>query len=198
LLNLQGRNLDIGRMVKRLAPGVAELEDTVRKALNPAEREALEQRMSPLIEGGMPRVLARRTALLPHLFSALEVVEIAARRRADVQRVAGVFFGLGERLELNWLRGQVESLKVGGQWHAMSRANLRDELFAHHNAIVEHVLQAHGRKKDPVGAWAQERGAEVDRLSRMLAAMKKQAEMDYATLAVAVRALGQLNGDAAG
>ena len=198
LLNLQGRNLDIGRMVKRLAPGVAELEDTVRKALNPAEREALEQRMSPLIEGGMPRVLARRTGLLPHLFSALEVVEIAARRRADVQRVAGVFFGLGERLELNWLRGQVESLKVGGQWHAMSRANLRDELFAHHNAIVEHVLQAHGRKKDPVGAWAQERGAEVDRLSRMLAAMKKQAEMDYATLAVAVRALGQLNGDAAG
>jgi glutamate dehydrogenase len=198
LLNLSPRNLDIGRMVKRLAPGIAELEDTVRKSLNASEREALEQRAQPFVEGGVPRALARRTALLPHLFSALEVVEIAARRRANVQRVAAVFFGLGERLELNWLRRQVESLKVGGQWHAMSRANLRDELFAHHNAIVEHVLQAHGRKKDPVGAWTLERDAEVDRLSRMLAAMKKQAEMDYATLAVAVRALGQLNGDAAG
>ena len=109
-----------------------------------------------------------------------------------------MFFGLGERLELNWLRRQVESLKVRGQWHAMSRANLRDELFAHHNEIVEKVLQVHGRKKDPVGAWAQNCAAELDRLARMLAAMKKQTEMDYATLAVAVRALGQLNGQSAG
>ncbi|MEJ2400691.1 MAG: NAD-glutamate dehydrogenase [Xanthomonadales bacterium] len=198
LLNLPGRNLDIGRMVKRLGRGVSELEETVRNSLTPAEREALEQRTQPLIEGGMPRALARRTALLPHLFSALEVVEIAARRRAKVPRVAAVFFGLGERLQLSWLRRQVESLKVGGQWHAMSRANLRDELFAHHNEIVEHVLEAYGRRKDPVGAWAEARATEVDRLSRMLASMKKQAEMDYATLAVAVRALGQLNGATGG
>ena len=55
-------------------------------------------------------------------------------------------------------------------------------------------MEEHGRKKDPVGAWTEECAADVDRLSRMLGAMKKQTEVDYATLAVAVRALGQLNG----
>jgi glutamate dehydrogenase len=193
LLNLPGRDLDIGAMVKRLAAGVAGLEDTVRQSLGAAEREALEQRTAALAGGGMPRALARRTALLPQLFPALEVVEIAARRRADVHRVAAVYFALGERLELGWLRRQVGALRVEGQWHAMSRANLRDELFAHHNDLVERVLQAHGRKKDPVGAWAAEREAAIERLGRMLSAMKKQDGMDYATLSVAVRALGQLN-----
>ena len=74
----------------------------------------------------------------------------------------------------------------------MSRANLRNELFAHENQLVENVLQAHGRKKDPVRAWSEEHRAELERVLNMIASMKTQSEMDYATLSVAVRALGKL------
>jgi glutamate dehydrogenase len=120
------------------------------------------------------------------------VVETAARRRTDVNKVARVFFGLGDALDMKWLKKHVESLKVAGQWHAISRANLRDELFSTHNHLVDRVLQSAGRKKDPVGSWLEANQAAAKPVLEMLNDMKKGVKMDYPTLSVAVRALDQL------
>jgi glutamate dehydrogenase len=197
LLNLQGRKLDIGAMVKRLAPGLAEVQKSIRKSMSAAELDSLHAQMQPFVDGGFPRKLAERTAMLDRLFPTLDVVETAARRRSDVGRIAQVFFGLGDALELKWLRRQVEALDVVGQWHAMSRANLRDELFTQHNRLVERVLQADGRKRDPVAAWLGDNAERVGLVQKMLRHMRSQAEMDYPTISVAVRALGQLADDSA-
>jgi len=197
MLNLQGRKLDIRAMVERLAPGIAAVEKTIRRSMSAEEIEALKQQMDPFIEAGFSRKLAQQTVMLERLFPALDVVETAARRRSDVERIAQVFFGLGDALELKWLRRQVESLAVVGQWHAMSRTNLRDELFGQHNRLVARVLQADGRKRDPVAAWMETHGERVRQVQKMLSDMRNQAEMDYPTIAVAVRSLGQLADDTA-
>jgi glutamate dehydrogenase len=171
------------------------MEGVIRDRLTDTEKERLNQRIAFFVDGGFSRRLAARAAILEQLHPALDVVETAARRRTGVDRVAGVSFGLVEALELQWLRRQIEVLEVSGQWHAMSRANLRDELATHHNEMVERVLAECGRKKDPAAAWLQAHGKRAEEVSTMLSSMKKQAEMDYATLSVAVRALGQLADD---
>jgi glutamate dehydrogenase len=130
--------------------------------------------------------------MLERLFPTLDVVETAARRKTNVNRVARVFFGLGDALDLKWLRKQVESLEVIGQWHAISRANLRDELFSAHNHLVERVLHSDGRKKDPVSSWMETNRETIKPVKDMLNHMKKGAEMDYPTVSVAVRALEHL------
>jgi NAD-specific glutamate dehydrogenase len=79
----------------------------------------------------------------------------------------------------------------------MSRANLRDELFAQQNRLVERVLQTAGRKSDPVAAWQQANAERVAVVQSMLKEMKLQDQMDYPTIAVAVRSLGQLVDDTA-
>jgi glutamate dehydrogenase len=195
LLNLPYERLEIGQMVKRLGPGLAAMEDVIRARLSPADAQALAEREARFAGGGFPRSLARRVALLDELFPALDIVETAARRRTGVERVAAVSFRLGEAFEMDWLRRHIESLEVAGEWHAMSRAILRDELITHHNRLVERVLAEHGRKKDPVATWIAAHGARAADVSTMLARMKNQAEMDYATLSVAVRFLGQLAED---
>ena len=197
LLNLRGRKLDIRVMVQRLAPGIADMEKTIREAMPDEERTALEQQMAPYVDGGFSRQLAEQVVMLDRLFPALDVVETAATRRSDVGRIAEVFFGLGDLLELRWLRRQVEALPVVGQWHAMSRSNLRDELFAQQNRLVERVLQSAGRKRDPVAAWHEDNRQRVENVQKMLQHMKNHVEMDYPTIAVAVRSLGQLADDTA-
>jgi glutamate dehydrogenase len=199
LLSLEGRVLDIRQMVNRLAPGLRALEKYIRRSMSDEEKEVLHGRMQPFMDGGFPKALAERTAMLEHIFPALDVVETAARRRTDVEKVAGVFFGLGAELGLDWLRERVESLDVLGQWHAQSRAVLRDDLFRQHTLLVESVLASDGRKRHPVKAWLAARDEAVARFRQMLAAMKNDGEMDYATLSFAVRALEQLTaGDSDG
>jgi glutamate dehydrogenase len=192
LLNLRGRRLDIRMMVQRLSPGLVDVEKVIRQSMSEEDAQTLEQQMLPYLEGGFPRPLAEQIVMLDRLFPGLDVVETAASRRSDVARIAQVFFGLGELLDLRWMRRQVDALQVAGQWQAMSRANLRDEFFAHQNRLVEAVLQSAGRKRDPVTAWSEMNAERVDRMRKMLIQMKKQVEMDYPTLAVAVRSLGQL------
>jgi len=130
--------------------------------------------------------------MLDYVFPALDVVEIAARRDKNVVMVAKVFSGLGDSLNLRWLMRQLESLEVLGQWHAQARANLRDELFTQHNHLVERILQAAGDEPDPVAAWIDANRSCVQRPMDMMHDMRNHAEMDYATVAVAVRSLAQL------
>jgi len=148
--------------------------------------------MQPYIESGFPPELARQIAMLPMLFPALDVVETAAQRRTSADRVSRIYFGLGEALELSWLRAEVEALKVDGQWHAHARGNLRSELLGHHNSLVDRVLGSTGRSRDPVSSWLEHNADAVVRVKDMLQDMRSLPAMDYATVAVAVRSLEQL------
>jgi glutamate dehydrogenase len=198
LLNLRGRKLDIRVMVDRLKPGLRNMGKSIRRSMSADELAQLDSQMQPYIDGGFPRNLAEWTVMLDRLFPSLDVVETAASRRSDVDRIANVFFGLGDALELKWLRRQVEALEVGGQWHAISRANLRDELFTQHNRLVECVLQVGGRKRDPLAAWQSVHSERVGVVQEMLRQMRTEGQMDYAMLAVAVRSLAQLAEDTGG
>ncbi len=192
LLTQSRRIDDIEAQIKRLGPGIKVLARAMEKSLGPEDREQLESLMRPYVESGFPSAVARRIAMLPMLFPALDVVETAAQRRTSPERVSKIYFGLGEALELKWLRSEIEGLKVEGQWHAHARGNLRSELLNHHNQLVDRVIESCGRSRDPVAAWLDRNEAEVHRVEEMLHDMRSLPTMDYATLAVAVRSLGQL------
>ncbi len=192
VLNQPGHQLDIRAMIDRLAPGLEVLEKKIGRSQNTAEKEQVTAQVETLTAGGMPKVLANRTARLPLLYPALDVVETAARRKADVLTVATVFFGLGDRLGLKWLRESVEKLPVEGQWHAHARGNLRDELYSQHRRLVGRVLESFEKAKDPVKSWVQTNATDVERVTQMIKGMHDLTSMDYATVSVAVRSLEQL------
>ena len=192
VLNQAGLKLDIRASIERLAPGLEVLERKIRRSLNAAEKAQVQERAEPLLAGGMPKVLANRAASLHLLYPALDVVETAARRQTDVLSVATVFFGLGDRLYLKWLRESVEKLPVEGQWHAHARGNLRDELYSQHRRLAGRVLETFADAKDPVNHWIEANADEALHITDMMNDMQRLASMDYATVSVAVRFLDQL------
>lgn len=192
VLNQPGHKLDIRVMIERLAPGLELLEKKILRSLNAMEKAQVNDIAEPLLEGGMPRVLAHRAASLHLLYPALDVVEMAARRKTDVLRVATVFFGLDDRLCLKWLRESVEKLPVEGQWHAHARGNLRDELYSQHRGLAGRVLETCPEVKNPVDKWAADNADEVEHVVEMMTDMQELAKMDYATVSVAVRSLKHL------
>jgi glutamate dehydrogenase len=192
VLNQPGHKLDIRASIDRLAPGLEILEKKIRRSLNALEKVQVQERAEPLLAGGMPKTLANRVASLHLLYPALDVVETAARRDTDVTSVATVFFGLGDRLSLKWLRENVEKLPVEGQWHAHARGNLRDELYSQHRKLAGRVLETFPDSKDPVDSWIEANAGDVERVSLMMDDMQDLPLMDYAIVSVAVRSLDQL------
>ena len=189
VLNQPGHKLNIQASIERLTPGLKVLEKKINQSLSAAEKAKVHLRAEPMVEDGMPKNLAIQAASLHLLYPALDVVETAAQRMADVASVAIVFFGLGDRLGLKWLRESVEKLPVAGQWHAHARGNLRDELYSQHRSLAGRVLEAFPDEKDPVKCWIEVNVEAVERVSLMLNDMQDLSSMDYATVSVAVRSL---------
>jgi glutamate dehydrogenase len=130
---------------------------------------------------------------MPVLRSVLDMVEVARQSGKDIATVGRVFYELGEALDLEWLRGQIEALPVEGAWHAQARGSLLDELNAQHRALALQVLTVAGDRHDvsPVQAWLERDDATLKHVRSMLAEILAQ-DADYPIASVAVRRLAQL------
>jgi glutamate dehydrogenase len=106
--------------------------------------------------------------------------------------MARIYLGLGEALRLKWLQEKLENLPVQGQWHALARANLRDELYSVQNVLVESVLREEGKRADAHVRWMKNHSQETEKVSGLLNDMHNLPAMDYATVSVAIRALGNM------
>ncbi len=193
LLNRPGGSLDIAENVARYQEGVSALRKVLPEVLTPTgagDFSCTQEKWEGL---GMPAELALRLARMPDLRAALDMVEVVQQSGQPMEQVARVFFELGQALDLEWLRGQIEALPVEGHWHAQARGSLLDELNHQHRALAQQVLAMNRGQKDlsPVQAWLQRDDATLQHTRNMLAEILTQ-NADYPIASVAVRRLAQL------
>ncbi len=192
LLNRPSGTLEIAANVERYQVGVSALRKALPEALTPTGRGDFACSQEKWEGLGLPAELAVRLARLSELRAALDMVEVAQQTGEPVEKVASVFYELGEALDLEWLRGQIEALPVEGHWHAQARGSLLDELNHQHRALAQQVLKLGGGKGvSPVQAWLQRDDATLQHTRGMLAEILTQ-NADYPIASVAVRRLAQL------
>ncbi|MCX7512505.1 NAD-glutamate dehydrogenase [Frateuria hangzhouensis] len=193
LLNRPGGTLDIAANVERYQAGVSALRQALPDVLTPTGKADFEISCEKWEGLGVPAGLAVRLARMPVLRAVLDMCEVAQQSGQPITTVAGVFYQLGEALDLEWLRGQIEALPVEGHWHAQARGSLLDELNHQHRALAQQVLALVGERKDvsPVQAWLERDDATLKYTRSMLAEILTQ-NADYPIASVAVRRLAQL------
>ncbi|HXD35105.1 MAG TPA: NAD-glutamate dehydrogenase, partial [Rhodanobacter sp.] len=194
LLNRPGGSLDIAANVARYQEGVSALRQVLPEVLTPTGQGDFSCTQEKWEGLGMPAELGQRLARMPDLRAALDMVEVVQQSGQPMEQVARVFFELGEALDLEWLRGQIEALPVEGHWHAQARGSLLDELNHQHRALALQVLALAGKRTDdvsPVQAWLQRDDATLQHTRSMLAEILTQ-NADYPIASVAVRRLAQL------
>jgi glutamate dehydrogenase len=166
------RPLDVAAAVDAYGPGLA----TVEALLSDDGASRWEG-------AGVPTALALRAAALPRLAPGLEMVDVSRRIGAGVEAVAGVWFALGERLEVDWLRAQIVALPRDDRWQALARGALRDDCDRERAVLAAAVL-ATGRGLDD---WIADHGPAVERFALVLEDVRALPSPDLATLSVAMR-----------
>lgn len=192
LLNRPGTVLNITGLVERYQPGMAQLRAALPAALTPTGHASFDVDLEKWQGLGFPELLAEDLAEVPVLSVGLDIIETARESKYPVERVARVFFELGEALDIEWLRNQIESLPVESGWHAQARGSLRDELAAQQRALATQVLAAPVSGNDsPVAAWLRRDDPTLKFTRGMLDEIRNQ-HVDYPIASVALRRLAQL------
>ena len=196
LLRHRTAPMDIASTVAAFEPGAAVLYDAVPELLDPVDLEPLARRVDELRTAGVPEELATRVATLQMMYGVFDVVEVADESGLDVRAVGAVYFRLGARLGLHWLRDRIVELGRDDRWKALARSALRDDLYATHRELTAEVLRDGPRLESPqerVDGWVEQK-REAKRCLQTVADVKAGRVYDLTTLSVAVREVRSLLG----
>jgi glutamate dehydrogenase len=203
LLRNLPRPIDITANVEAFADGVTQVGSLLPDLLRGTDRRNVAEAQQQLADQGAGEELARRVASLPAWFSALDLVRVAAGsgrpegpdHREPLDAVAGTYFGLAERLHLDWLREQISALPRETRWDALARDALREDFYGQHGRLTAEVLRVTDPASDAdvrIDDWLRRNAARVRRCEQLLAEIQTTSAADLARLSVAVREIRNL------
>jgi len=194
LLANRKRELQVDAAVAEFGAGVRELEAEIAQVLTGSGRERFEENRKRHIDAGLPHELATRVASLDAHNAALDIVELSLMHRVSVVEAARIYFEVGARLGVDWLRDQIERLSVEGPWQAIARAGLRNSALRIHRRLAERVMakKTKGTTEARVTAWVESVGEELAHWQRTLTEMRAAGASDFATLSVGVESVRKL------
>ncbi|MBI5166021.1 MAG: NAD-glutamate dehydrogenase [Magnetospirillum sp.] len=187
--------VDIGAAIAAVAPGIAALEAALDDILPPDLAESVAARAHDFIAHGVPADLARRVAGLIVLASGTDVVRIAAAHNLSVEAAATLYFSVGTRLGLGWLRASAQRLAGRGHWQKLAVAAAIEDLHAHQRDITIRVAAAGPglAPAEALEAWIAAHRPVVERADALLAEMRAAHQVDLSMLTVGNRALRALS-----
>lgn len=185
---------NIQAVIDKFAPSLVEFAQHVDQWLIGSEATNLIEQMSALIEAGVPHELASKIARTNFLFPALDIIEIAKKTGASLDKVAMIYFSLGENLELDWLRNLILAHPVENHWDALARAALRDDLDWQQKYLTLHVLKINLKGTTPtlLNQWTLQNQALLERWQAMLTDLRRSNNPNFIMFFVAVRELMDL------
>ncbi len=189
--------LDVSKVVAVYRPAVRGLAAHLDALLPAAPRAEMERRIAEYRQQQVPETLARQVGAMSGLLAGTDVVGLATAVEAPAEAVARVYFGVGERLGLDWVRSSAARVKVETAWQRAALEGLLDDVSQHQVAIAWQVLAEAGKKtewREGLAAWEARHAAEVARLDKLLEELRGAEAVDLAMLTVADRQLQALSG----
>jgi len=192
LLRHRRHLVDVAASIARFRPGIEALAGLAPAVLAEGERETFTQTVSRLEQAGVPAPLAAQVAGFDTAPAALDLVEIAEALGRDLPAVARLYFALGGRLELPWLRERVASLPAQTHWQGLARAALRDDIATLQRHVTADALRGAAPQAEPadaLAAWEETNRPLLERFRQVQADLRTQKSLDLAMASVAMREL---------
>jgi glutamate dehydrogenase len=195
LLRYRRMPLDIQATIDHFSGGAVELSERIPAILLDGDREAVANTVQRLIDAGVPRDLAERAASLGPMFSALDITDVANHTGESLDTTAAVYFTLGDRLKLHWLRRHIEALPRDNRWRTLARSALRDDIFNQQASLTAEVLRNTPDDQpvqERIEAWVEANQGPAHRTLQVLADINSSGTFDLSTLSVALREIRNL------
>jgi glutamate dehydrogenase len=186
--------LDVTAETTRLGPGVARLVPDLDRLFRGKERDSLHRHGARLRGQDIPEDIAERVARIVYGFGLLDIVALADKTGRDTTEVAGVYYVLSERLQVDDLLSRISNLPRNDRWETLARMALRYDLYAALAALTSEVLASsspNGTGEDRVTEWEQANAAAIARARTAIGELG-EARAGLAPLSVLLRQIRTL------
>ncbi len=185
--------LDLSRCIEAYESDVLVVVAQLRDLLPPRAKARLTRRYKRLRDAaGVPAALAMTAAGLGIMPAACDVALCARKVDISVERMARVYFALGERFGVDRLRRAAAAIGDSGRWGKAAVTFVVDDLLKNQAELASRIARRPESTRQAIRAWTGERAAAVQRYKDLLADLTSESRIDINNLTVAERELRQL------
>ncbi len=176
------------------ARGVAELATRIQRLTTEDERQQLAKRREKLEGVGVPEELAHAVAVLEHLYSSCDIVEVSRLTGHNVADVGAAYYALGKALQLPWLHRAAEAIRQGDHWQHRAVSAVISDLYGQQRALTLHALRGAPDRTcdDALAHWMDDNASLIQRITELFDELNSSGPLDLAMLVVANRELRSL------
>jgi glutamate dehydrogenase len=175
--------LDIDRAFAEIAPGIADIEKNSKNLHSDTTRQSADKMLEGLKEKGVSDKLAEKIANLDLMSSAFDIISVAHKTKLPVTTVGKIYFALGARLKLGWLRLNAGRISTGSHWERLAVQSVVGDLYDEQRRLAMSVIEQSGH----VDAWATANEGDLSRFDRFMDDLQTGDVADIPKLMVALR-----------
>ncbi len=189
--------LDVEKNIQYFGAGVLQLTEVIPSLMVGVTHDYMQQLTQQFIDAGLPAQVAERISGARAIYTALNIVDVAAQYQFDLVEAAKTFFAIGSHLELAWFRDQLNSTPLEGYWDSLARASLRDDLDAQQRALTISILQYKNQEKKDIDkrikSWIKHYHPLLERWILTLSNMRGETHLSFIIFFVAARELSDIS-----
>lgn len=188
---------DLSTIVARFRKIADELSEVFPQVLASASRESFERKIERYHLNNVDRNLAGKIAAMDPVASAFDIAEISAASNFDLKTIAKIYFAVGTRFSLKWLRSRVNKLTLDSYWQRLSSKTILEDLYSYQLKIAKAIVDNSCNDKslcevNSIDKWIENSEFLVERMDNFIDELKLQPNPDLSVFIVALNRLKPL------
>ncbi len=192
LLRNYRHKINIASVVEDYQVQVNELQQNIESYLISDFKKSYEEDLEQFKAMNVPEDLARKIALLGPLSSSYNIVEISKKKNVSVSQVSKIYFELGYRFNVDWLRHVSKNLKGENNWQKLAIQAVKDELYDIHRKIVSSAVESAEKNHSSLDHWYKHNDKHIKLFDRFITDVKSQGDVEYAMVDLSLKKLSVL------
>lgn len=190
--------LQTGDIIKDFAPKVEEITKIMDSIASKVVKDTIDAKIVRYTSLNVPKPLATKLAMLDALGSAPDIILVAKKTKLPLKVVGQVYFEVGNRFKIGWLRIEARKLLGESRWDNLAVKTLISIFYDQQMSLTEDVLKKGCDNKSCVitlEKWLDNKKKVIGRYSNFMMDLQAQERVTTPMLTVAVeRVGGVLNG----
>ena len=191
LLRNQPQPLKINKTMEKFAAGVDEYLEISDSLISNTLRKAYKLKQQRYVDLKSPKDLAHRIAHLEIASCAMDVLKLAQDHKLTTAQAGKLYFELGARLRLRWMRREASKMPVGSYYERLAAKAVNSELFDQQRRLAASVIPKICKNGDchheMLDKWEQENHKTLSRLRAFVDDLKAAEEVTFPMLVIALR-----------
>jgi len=176
-------------MVEIYQPAISEINKNLESITNNVIKKARNERLKHYVNNGVPKDLANKIANLEALSSATDIALVASRTGLPVKLVGQVYFEIGNKFKIGWLRIEARNLLSDSHWSNLATKTLIGTFFDQQMKLTEDVLKTgcpDGSHQLSLEKWLKNKKKVVMRYNNFINDLRDEERLNHSMLTVAV------------